>query len=128
MLCPYVYIVPTDVPIVDCMLILKLFLLLLSSAGPSSPPAQTNVATIDWLGSEQLSKVGSSSLAAQPSLSTNAVGAAMDFSQSSCRPWERGDLLHRLATFKPSTWASKPKVASSLIGPLVKLCHFLIYN
>ncbi|KAM0841610.1 hypothetical protein ACQ4PT_058900 [Festuca glaucescens] len=83
------------------------------SAGPSSPPAQTNVATMDWLGSEQLSKVGSSSLAAslaaQPSLSTNAVGAAMDFSQSSCRPWERGDLLHRLATFKPSTWASKPK-------------------
>ncbi|KAK1681641.1 hypothetical protein QYE76_042489 [Lolium multiflorum] len=89
-----------------------------SSAGPSSPPAQTNVVTMDWLGSEQLSKVGSSSLAAslpaQPSLSTNAVGAAMDFSQSSCRPWERGDLLHRLATFKPSTWASKPKAASSL--------------
>ncbi|VAH30629.1 unnamed protein product [Triticum turgidum subsp. durum] len=89
-----------------------------SSAGASSPPAQTNVATIDWLGSEQLSKVGSSSHvashAAQPSLSTNAVGAAMDFSQPSCRPWERGDLLHRLATFKPSTWASKPKAASSL--------------
>ena len=114
------------------MLALKLFLLLLSSAGPSSPPAQTNVATIDWLGSEQLSKVGSSSqaasVAAQPSLSTNAVGAAMDFSQSSCRPWERGDLLHRLATFKPSTWASKPKVASSLIGPLVNLCHFKFVN
>lgn len=100
------------------MLVLKLFLLLLSSAGPSSPPAQTNVASIDWLGSEQVSKVGSSfhaaSHAAQPSLSTNAVGAAMDFSQPSCRPWERGDLLHRLATFKPSTWASKPKAASSL--------------
>jgi hypothetical protein len=99
---------------VDCILALKLFLLLLSSAGPSSPPAQANAVTIDWLGSEQLPKVGSSSLAAQPSLSTNAVGDAMDFSQPSCRPWERGDLLHRLATFKPSTWASKPKAASSL--------------
>jgi len=35
-------------------------------------------------------------------------------SAPSCRPWERGDLLRRLATFKPSTWASKPKAASSL--------------
>jgi hypothetical protein len=111
------------------MFALNLFLLLLSSAGPSSPPAQTNVVTMDWLGSEQLSKVGSSSLAAslpaQPSLSTNAVGAAMDFSQSSCRPWERGDLLHRLATFKPSTWASKPKVFFSYwtSSYIVSLCN-----
>jgi hypothetical protein len=36
-------------------------------------------------------------------------------SAPSCRPWEHGDLLRRLATFKPSTWASKPKV-SSLVG------------
>ncbi|KAL5196670.1 hypothetical protein ABZP36_000182 [Zizania latifolia] len=89
-----------------------------SSAGASSPPAQTNTASIDWLGSEQLSKVGSSSHIAlhapQPSLSTNAAGAALDCSQPSCRPWERGDLLFRLATFKSSTWASKPKAASSL--------------
>ncbi|KAG0547308.1 hypothetical protein BDA96_01G068400 [Sorghum bicolor] len=35
-------------------------------------------------------------------------------SAPSCRPWEHGDLLRRLATFKPSTWASKPKAASSL--------------
>ncbi|KAG8081484.1 hypothetical protein GUJ93_ZPchr0007g4889 [Zizania palustris] len=89
-----------------------------SSAGASSPPAQRNAASIDWLGSEQLSKVGSSSHIAphapQPSLSTNAAGAALDCSQPSCRPWERGDLLRRLATFKSSTWASKPKAANSL--------------
>ncbi|WVZ61877.1 hypothetical protein U9M48_011685 [Paspalum notatum var. saurae] len=80
-----------------------------SSAGASSPPAQTNVASIDWLGSDQVSKVGSSHVA-PPSEGAPAA----DFSQSSCRPWERGDLLRRLATFKPSTWASKPKAASSL--------------
>ncbi|CAL5091466.1 unnamed protein product [Urochloa decumbens] len=88
-----------------------------SSAGASSPPAQANAASIDWLGSDQVSKAGSSHVAppaSQPALSTNADGAAADFSQSSCRPWERGDLLRRLATFKHSTWASKPKAASSL--------------
>ncbi|KAF8732282.1 hypothetical protein HU200_016262 [Digitaria exilis] len=88
-----------------------------SSAGASSPPAQNNVASIDWLGSDQVSKAGSSHVAppaTQPALSTNADGTAADFFQSSCRPWERGDLLCRLATFKHSTWASKPKAASSL--------------
>lgn len=92
--------------------------LIYSSAGASSPPAQTNAASIDWLGGEPISKVESSSQIAphapQPSLSTNAAGAAVDFSQPSCRPWERGDLLRRLATFKSSTWASKPKVISLL--------------
>lgn len=27
-----------------------------------------------------------------------------------CRPWDRGDLLRRLATFKAMTWFGKPKV------------------
>lgn len=27
-----------------------------------------------------------------------------------CRPWDRGDLLKRLATFKSMTWFGKPKV------------------
>lgn len=83
---------------------------------------QTNVATVDWLGSDQVSKAGSSHIApliSQPALSTNANGAATDFSQSSCRLWERDDLLRRLATFKPPTWGSKPKVVSSRIGLLL---------
>lgn len=27
-----------------------------------------------------------------------------------CRPWDRGDLTRRLATFKSMTWFGKPKV------------------
>lgn len=27
-----------------------------------------------------------------------------------CRPWDRGDLMRRLATFKSMTWFGKPKV------------------
>jgi hypothetical protein len=99
-----------------------LFVPFLSSAGPSSPPGQTNVASIDWLGGDQVSKVGSSHVApdaCQPSLSTNAVETAADSCQPSCRPWERGDLLRRLATFKTSTWDSKPKVIYSLIQLMV---------
>ncbi|OAY79688.1 hypothetical protein ACMD2_10814 [Ananas comosus] len=29
-----------------------------------------------------------------------------------CRPWDRGDLLRRLATFKAMTWFGKPKAAA----------------
>ncbi|XP_074582481.1 uncharacterized protein LOC141838799 [Curcuma longa] len=89
-----------------------------SSVGASSPAAPTNATSIDWLGSIQGSKVGSlSCIGPQPprtSLSTNACGPAMGTSEPSCRPWERGDLLRRLATFKPSNWSAKPKGASSL--------------
>lgn len=81
---------------------------------------QTNVASIDWLGGKQASRVDSSSQVAahtyHPSHSFDAAGTAMD-SAPSCRPWERGDLLRRLATFKPSTWASKPRV-SSIVGAI----------
>ncbi|KAI4333366.1 hypothetical protein L6164_018190 [Bauhinia variegata] len=45
------------------------------------------------------------------SLSTNCVGSALGLSNPSCRPWERGDLLRRLSTFK---FTGKPKVAGSL--------------
>jgi hypothetical protein len=95
------------------------------SAGASSPPSQANIASIDWLGSDQVSKAESSHVAppaSQPALSTNADGAAADFFQSSCRPWERGDLLRRLATFKHSTWASKPKVISLSTGLFLASC------
>lgn len=27
-----------------------------------------------------------------------------------CRPWDRGDLMRRLATFKSMTWFAKPEV------------------
>ncbi|CAM0876657.1 unnamed protein product [Alopecurus aequalis] len=88
-----------------------------SSAGASSPAMQINIVSIDWLGSKQASRVDSSSHVAPhaygPAHSFDAAGTALE-SAPSCRPWERGDLLRRLATFKPSTWDSKPKAASSL--------------
>lgn len=31
-----------------------------------------------------------------------------------CRPWDRGDLMRRLATFKSMTWFAKPKVISAV--------------
>jgi len=89
--------------------------LFFSSAGASSPALQTNIG-------RQASRVDSSSQVAahayHPSHSFDAAGTAMD-SAPSCRPWERGDLLRRLATFKPSTWASKPKVSSIAVAVAV---------
>ncbi|KAJ0587762.1 putative Zinc finger, C3HC [Helianthus annuus] len=48
------------------------------------------------------------------SLSASVGGSALGSSQPSCGPWERGDLLRRLSTFKPANWFGKPKVASLL--------------
>lgn len=31
-----------------------------------------------------------------------------------CRPWDRGDLMRRLATFKSMTWFAKPKLVSAV--------------
>ncbi|OMO65754.1 Zinc finger, C3HC-like protein [Corchorus olitorius] len=88
-----------------------------SSAGASSP-AVPNVGSIDWSGHGQNSKAVSQSCvgsqAPWTSLSTSAGGSALGSSKTSCRPWERGDLLRRLATFKPMNWFGKPKLASSL--------------
>lgn len=89
-----------------------------SSAGASSPAVPTYVGNIDWSSHGQGSKAASLSCVGsqQPrtSLSTSAGDSVLGSSQSSCRPWERGDLLRRLATFKPSNWFGKPKGAGSL--------------
>ncbi|XP_024967105.1 uncharacterized protein LOC112506977 [Cynara cardunculus var. scolymus] len=89
-----------------------------SSAGASSPAFATNAGSTDWLSHGQGSKAGSlSRISSQPmwiSLSTSAGGSALGSSQPSCRPWERGDLLRRLSTFRPANWFGKPKAASSL--------------
>ncbi|KAL8230769.1 hypothetical protein R6Q57_000547 [Mikania cordata] len=42
----------------------------------------------------------------------NASGGAVQ--SPMCRPWDRDDLLKRLATFKSMTWFAKPEVVSSL--------------
>ena len=90
------------------------FICFYSSAGASSPAVPSNFGGADWLGHGPGSKTGSQSwVGTQPpraSLSTSAGGSALGSSQPSCRPWERGDLLRRLATFKPGNWLGKPKV------------------
>ncbi|KAK1278607.1 hypothetical protein QJS04_geneDACA022151 [Acorus gramineus] len=89
-----------------------------SSAGASSPALQANAGSIDWLGNGQSSKGGSVSAVVsqhpRTSLSMGGHGRVVESSQPLCRPWERGDLLRRLATFSPSNWSGKPKIISSL--------------
>lgn len=89
-----------------------------SSAGASSPAVPVNIGSADRSGLGQGPKGGTLSGAGSwfpwPSLSTSAAESALQSSQPSCRPWERADLLKRLATFNPETWSGKPKVASSL--------------
>ncbi|XP_038720585.1 uncharacterized protein LOC120013043 [Tripterygium wilfordii] len=89
-----------------------------SSAGASSPAVPTNIGSIDWSGHGHTSKAASlSCVGSQPpwnSFGTSVGGYERGSSRPSCRPWERGDLLRRLSTFKPSNWFGKPKVASSL--------------
>ncbi|KAM5587592.1 hypothetical protein ABKV19_006169 [Rosa sericea] len=95
-----------------------------SSAGASSPTVHGNVGSVDGSVHGQGSKGASiSCVGSQPpmtSLSTSAGAGGgrgssiFGSSRLSCRPWERGDLLRRLATFKPSHWSGKPKVIGSL--------------
>ena len=92
---------------------------LISSAGASSPAVPTNIGSVDGsirgLGSKAASLSCVGSQPPQPSLSTGVGGSAFGMSRYSCRPWERGDLLRRLATFKPGNWFGKPKVIIFMI-------------
>ncbi|KAJ0018481.1 hypothetical protein Pint_10960 [Pistacia integerrima] len=101
-----------------CTLVVREYFRVYSSAGASSPAVPANVGSIEWSGHGHNSKAASlSCVGSQPpwtSLSTSVGGSVLGSSRPSCRPWERGDLLRRLATFKPSNWFGKPKVASSL--------------
>ncbi|XP_019432684.1 PREDICTED: uncharacterized protein LOC109339664 isoform X1 [Lupinus angustifolius] len=89
-----------------------------SSAGASSAAVPRNFGSIDGSSHGQGSKAASiSCVGSQPprnSLSTSAGGSAFGSSRSSCRPWERGDLLKRLAAFIPLNWLRKPQVIGSL--------------
>ncbi|KAH9318648.1 hypothetical protein KI387_020417, partial [Taxus chinensis] len=89
-----------------------------SSAGASSPTVPVNVVSIDCTdlgkGAKAVNLSEAGSLLPWTFLSMGAAGSAPGSSQPSCRPWERADLLKRLATYKPATWSGKHKVASSL--------------
>ncbi|KAJ4849082.1 hypothetical protein Tsubulata_042185, partial [Turnera subulata] len=79
-----------------------------SSAGASSAAVPANARNDSNSKAAALSGVGGG---AGSQLAWASSGVT---SRPSCRPWERGDLLRRLATFKPSNWFGKPKGASSL--------------
>lgn len=88
-----------------------------SSVGASSPALPTNIGIADWFGPKAAaSQTGVVPQPPKTSVSTSAIagGSTRGSSKPSCRPWERGDLLCRLGTFKPSNWSGKPKEASSL--------------
>lgn len=91
-----------------------------SSAGASSPAIPANMASVDWCGLGKGRKGGALSKSGpqppRPSATSTSIvgGSAPVSSQSLCRPWDRGDLLKRLSTFKSSNWSSTPKV----FGPL----------
>lgn len=48
-----------------------------------------------------------------------SVGHVSSSEPPLCRPWDRGDLVRRLATFKSMTWFAKPKVRLLSISLLV---------
>lgn len=114
------------VPFVKSLMILCI----ISSAGASSPAVPTNVGSRDGSSHGHGSRAASlSCVGSQPprtSLSTSAGGSAFGSSRPSCRPWERGDLLRRLATFKPLNWFGKPKVCTWLGHEFLSVNLFVI--
>lgn len=91
-----------------------------SSAGASSPAVLAKMTGVEWCSSGKALKGGSLSRSG-PQLhgtsmtsTSTAAGSTPGSSKPLCRPWERGDLLNRLSTFKSSQWFIMPKV----LGPL----------
>ena len=83
--------------------------------GASSPAVPVSATNAESLGHNKSSAdshlVGS--LPQWASLNASASDSALGFSNPSCRPWERGDLLRRLSTFQLSG-SAKPKVPNFL--------------
>lgn len=89
-----------------------------SSAGTPSPKEPAHSRKTGQLG--QMSKGPSSSSRVSglsPTLTANnpkSISTSINSPSPVCRPWDRGDLMRRLATFKSMTWFGKPKV----VGPV----------
>ncbi|CAI0544904.1 unnamed protein product [Linum tenue] len=81
-----------------------------SSAGASSRAGPVNGGKKEKSNNALDSSMASPSVIRSKQPGTSTLGSA----RLACRPWERGDLLRRLATFKPINWSGKPKVTSSL--------------
>jgi hypothetical protein len=70
--------------------------------------------SVDWCGLGKGFK-GCSRTGHQPPWSSGTsgstgAGSTQGLTQSACRPWDRGDLLKRLSTFKSDVWQATPKV------------------
>ncbi|MCO5577123.1 hypothetical protein L7F22_030946 [Adiantum nelumboides] len=78
------------------------------------------MASVDWCGLDKGWKGGSISKSGPQPLWNSATsgstggGSTQGSAQPVCRPWDRGDLLKRLSTFKSAVWLVAPKVC----GPL----------
>lgn len=89
-----------------------------SSAGTPSSKEPVHSRKSAQLG--QMSKRPSSSSRVSglsPTLTGNkrkSISTSINAPSPVCRPWDRGDLMRRLATFKSMTWFGKPKV----VGPV----------
>ncbi|EFJ12830.1 hypothetical protein SELMODRAFT_446472 [Selaginella moellendorffii] len=86
-----------------------------SSAGPTLA-VQGNYASIDWHGLAQKRPAISGTSAGPPRPAVSTSTAAVSGSSSHrhlCRPWDCGDLLRRLSTFRTSNWNAQ------VIGPAV---------
>ncbi|CAN1821733.1 Zinc finger C3HC-type protein 1-like, partial [Linum perenne] len=81
-----------------------------SSAGASSRAGPVSGGKKEKSGNAFDSKLASLTGMGSKLPGTSILGSA----RLACRPWERGDLLRRLATFNPSSWYGKPKATSSL--------------
>jgi hypothetical protein len=61
----------------------------------------------------------------EPKTKQHLSGSAGTSDAPLCRPWDRGDLMRRLATFKSMTWFAKPKVQQYTIPSCVLFFLFL---
>lgn len=69
------------------------------SGGKKRPYQLISSGVMDWRGDVAEGQQSSSAASADPQ-------------RPLCRPWDRGDFVRRLATFKSISWFAKPKVLS----------------
>ncbi|KAL5544682.1 hypothetical protein UlMin_008466 [Ulmus minor] len=84
---------------------------------PKSIPNSASSSSSDFQMSRGKKRANPSSALAlvEPNSSSNVIQVRPALSEAPlCRPWDRGDLMRRLATFKSMIWFAKPEVVSAL--------------
>ncbi|KAG5027868.1 hypothetical protein JHK87_011382 [Glycine soja] len=84
-----------------CLLVLLLASFVNLFALDKKRPYQSGIMELNWRGDVAEGQQSSSA-------------ATMALQGSLCRPWDRGDFMRRLATFKSMSWFAKPKVVSAV--------------